>query len=111
MDAVNNTYGSITSSQIFSWCANETGAPDLDTTLVDTDTYGEANQTLSELCSIVTNNRTQGVFEDDILPPRLEALLVASLGLMIVATVIGNILVCLSVVLVRKLRHPSNYLL
>ncbi|XP_054166625.1 5-hydroxytryptamine receptor 1-like [Oppia nitens] len=30
---------------------------------------------------------------------------------MIVATVIGNILVCLSVVLVRKLRHPSNYLL
>ena len=30
---------------------------------------------------------------------------------MIVFTVIGNILVCLSVILVRKLRHPSNYLL
>src|SRR6218665_2330892 len=30
---------------------------------------------------------------------------------MIGATVIGNILVCLSVILVRKLRHPSNYLL
>lgn len=30
---------------------------------------------------------------------------------MIVTTIIGNILVCLSVVLVKKLRHPSNYLL
>lgn len=34
-----------------------------------------------------------------------------SLAIMIVITVIGNILVCLSVVLVKKLRHPSNYLL
>lgn len=34
-----------------------------------------------------------------------------SLALMIVITIIGNILVCLSVVLVKKLRHPSNYLL
>ena len=41
----------------------------------------------------------------------LEVFLIISLGLMIIATIIGNILVCLSVVLVRKLRHPSNYLL
>ena len=33
------------------------------------------------------------------------------LSIMIVSTIIGNILVCLSVVLVKKLRHPSNYLL
>lgn len=30
---------------------------------------------------------------------------------MIVTTIVGNILVCLSVLLVKKLRHPSNYLL
>ena len=33
------------------------------------------------------------------------------LSVMIVTTIVGNILVCLSVVLVKKLRHPSNYLL
>lgn len=38
-------------------------------------------------------------------------LVIIGLSLMIVATIIGNLLVCLSVVLVRKLRHPSNYLL
>ncbi|CAG2163032.1 unnamed protein product [Oppiella nova] len=111
MDATNNSF-SITTSQILSWCVNDTGAADLDNaipTITDTDTYGDANLTLSELCSIATN-RSQD-FDEDIISPRLEALLVASLGLMIVATVIGNILVCLSVVLVRKLRHPSNYLL
>ncbi|CAM1302469.1 HTR7 (predicted) [Pycnogonum litorale] len=40
-----------------------------------------------------------------------STLVVFCLGLIIVATIIGNVLVCLSVVLVRKLRHPSNYLL
>lgn len=43
--------------------------------------------------------------------PDLRILLIIFLSLMIVSTVIGNILVCLSVILVRKLRHPSNYLL
>lgn len=38
----------------------------------------------------------------------VEALI---LGLIILITFVGNILVCLSVIKVRKLRHPSNYLL
>lgn len=33
------------------------------------------------------------------------------LGLIILITFVGNVLVCLSVIKVRKLRHPSNYLL
>lgn len=33
------------------------------------------------------------------------------LTLLVLVTIIGNILVCLSVVLVRKLRKPQNYLL
>jgi len=33
------------------------------------------------------------------------------LGLIILVTFAGNVLVCLSVIKVRKLRHPSNYLL
>lgn len=33
------------------------------------------------------------------------------LGFIILGTFVGNILVCLSVIKVRKLRHPSNYLL
>ncbi|KAI2804497.1 5-hydroxytryptamine receptor 7 [Blomia tropicalis] len=41
----------------------------------------------------------------------LRILLTIVLSFMIISTVIGNILVCLSVILVRKLRHPSNYLL
>lgn len=57
----------------------------------------------------INNKLTSVLF--GLLNTELEALLVASLGLMIIATIIGNILVCLSVVLVRKLRHPSNYLL
>ena len=38
-------------------------------------------------------------------------LLVLGLGLIILVTFCGNVLVCLSVIKVRKLRHPSNYLL
>lgn len=34
-----------------------------------------------------------------------------SLGVIILVTFVGNVLVCLSVIKVRKLRHPSNYLL
>ncbi|XP_015788454.1 uncharacterized protein LOC107365460 [Tetranychus urticae] len=41
----------------------------------------------------------------------LETTITLCLSLMIIVTIIGNILVCLSVVLVRKLRSPSNYLL
>ncbi len=41
----------------------------------------------------------------------IRIVLTILLTLMIISTVIGNILVCLSVILVRKLRHPSNYLL
>ncbi|KAH9417363.1 5-hydroxytryptamine receptor 7 [Dermatophagoides pteronyssinus] len=48
---------------------------------------------------------------DGYLNPNLKITLIVLLSLMIVFTVIGNILVCLSVILVRKLRHPSNYLL
>lgn len=40
-----------------------------------------------------------------------ELVIIAVLAVMIVTTIVGNILVCLSVVLVKKLRHPSNYLL
>lgn len=36
---------------------------------------------------------------------------ITALGILIVATIIGNVLVCLSVILVHQLRHPSNYLL
>nr|XP_046918039.1 5-hydroxytryptamine receptor-like [Dermatophagoides farinae] len=49
--------------------------------------------------------------DDSYLNPNLKITLIVLLSLMIVCTVIGNILVCLSVILVRKLRHPSNYLL
>lgn len=35
----------------------------------------------------------------------------ALLVLMIVITIVGNTLVCLSPIYFRKLRHPSNYLL
>ena len=38
-------------------------------------------------------------------------MIILVLSVMIVTTIVGNILVCLSVVLVKKLRHPSNYLL
>jgi hypothetical protein len=37
--------------------------------------------------------------------------LVFVLSVLIVVTIVGNLLVCLSVVLVRKLRKPQNYLL
>lgn len=40
-----------------------------------------------------------------------ETFLVLGLLSLIVATIIGNLLVCLSVILVRKLRKPQNYLL
>lgn len=33
------------------------------------------------------------------------------LTLLVLVTIIGNVLVCLSVILVRKLRKPQNYLL
>jgi hypothetical protein len=38
-------------------------------------------------------------------------LLVIFLSALIVITIVGNILVCLAVILVRKLRKPQNYLL
>lgn len=42
----------------------------------------------------------------------VQAILIALvLGSIIVGTVIGNILVCVAVFLVRKLRKPCNYLL
>lgn len=41
----------------------------------------------------------------------VQVVVVVVLGVMIVTTIVGNILVCLSVLLVKKLRHPSNYLL
>ena len=37
--------------------------------------------------------------------------LVLGLGTILVLTIVGNVLVCLSVILVRKLRKPQNYLL
>jgi 5-hydroxytryptamine receptor 7 len=39
------------------------------------------------------------------------ALLGVILTLLVLLTIVGNILVCLAVVLVRKLRKPQNYLL
>lgn len=42
----------------------------------------------------------------------VESLIIGTLSLMITLTIVGNILVILSVLLVKKLRHPSsNYLL
>lgn len=42
----------------------------------------------------------------------IEAVIISTLSLMIIVTIVGNILVVLSVLLVKKLRHPSsNYLL
>lgn len=43
--------------------------------------------------------------------PVITALLGVILTSLVFITIIGNILVCLSVVLVRKLRKPQNYLL
>lgn len=50
-------------------------------------------------------------FLTDFILSDIRIMLTILLTLMIISTVIGNILVCLSVILVRKLRHPSNYLL
>lgn len=44
-------------------------------------------------------------------PSTASWLLVFFLGALIVSTIVGNLLVCLSVILVRKLRRPQNYLL
>lgn len=41
----------------------------------------------------------------------IQKVVVIILGLVIVITIIGNTLVCLSPIYFRKLRHPSNYLL
>lgn len=41
----------------------------------------------------------------------IALILIILLVLIILVTFIGNVLVCLSVIKVRKLRHPSNYLL
>ena len=41
----------------------------------------------------------------------IQNLAIIFLGLLIVITIIGNTLVCLSPIYFRKLRHPSNYLL
>lgn len=40
-----------------------------------------------------------------------QGLVAVVVGIMIVGTLIGNVLVCLAVLLVRKLRQPANYLL
>jgi Na+/alanine symporter len=40
-----------------------------------------------------------------------QGLLAVVVSVMIVSTLIGNVLVCLAVLLVRKLRQPANYLL
>jgi hypothetical protein len=41
----------------------------------------------------------------------MSVLLLLCLLLLIILTVLGNVLVCISVVLVKKLRKPQNYLL
>lgn len=53
----------------------------------------------------------ENVSEDVKMPwvfPLLKGLFLTSL---VLTTIIGNVLVCLSVILVRKLRKPQNYLL
>ncbi|KAI1292208.1 5-hydroxytryptamine receptor 1A-alpha [Halotydeus destructor] len=68
----------------------------------------------STLCS-ATNFMVASVQETTAtgsLSPGLKSLIIASLSFMIIITIIGNVLVVLSVLLVKKLRHPSsNYLL
>ena len=43
--------------------------------------------------------------------PTTSVILVLLLSFLIVVTIVGNLLVCSAVVLVRKLRKPQNYLL
>ena len=42
---------------------------------------------------------------------RFQLFLTVFISLMIVTTIVGNSLVCLAVLLVRKLQHPANYLI
>ncbi|KAH9402838.1 5-hydroxytryptamine receptor 7 [Tyrophagus putrescentiae] len=67
---------------------------------------GNEEMELSSFSDFVQDDQTSSY-----LSPNIRIMLTILLTLMIISTVIGNILVCLSVILVRKLRHPSNYLL
>ncbi|RWS27206.1 5-hydroxytryptamine receptor 1-like protein [Leptotrombidium deliense] len=62
-------------------------------------------------CTTVADSETPKNNSRLEITPGMETFLILALGLMIFAIIFGNILVCLSVILVRKLRHPSNYLL
>ena len=70
----------------------------------DTTTYPIKTENVSIGVSAVAAK----YFRDMIEKANILALI---LGLIILVTLAGNVLVCLSVIKVRKLRHPSNYLL
>ncbi|KAL7293441.1 hypothetical protein TKK_0013202 [Trichogramma kaykai] len=66
----------------------------------------------SEIVPVVGANATEPLAEDEDWAPILRKILLGFvLGLIIIATVVGNILVVLAVFLVKKLRKPCNYLL
>ncbi|RWS01106.1 5-hydroxytryptamine receptor 1-like protein, partial [Dinothrombium tinctorium] len=71
------------------------------------------NDTVQVPCSTPSISTRDGENNYSEIAPTsgLGAVLVLCLCLMMAAIIFGNILVCLSVILVRKLRHPSNYLL
>lgn len=43
--------------------------------------------------------------------PLISWMIIFAVGVAVIITVIGNVLICSAVIFVRKLRHPPNYLL
>lgn len=67
--------------------------------------------TLSAYQNISVGNVTGNQTFSQQLPTLQAAAISLILLLVILGTIVGNILICVAVCMVRKLRHPSNYLL
>ncbi|KAG1667020.1 5-hydroxytryptamine receptor 1 [Nymphon striatum] len=74
--------------------------------------YLETWELVDNISSSVNTTNSSSTIDLEIEEYGIESfVIITALGILIVATIIGNVLVCLSVILVSQLRHPSNYLL
>ena len=60
---------------------------------------------------VMTTNSSTASSPTKFYPPWAAALIVLVCSVIIVGTVVGNVLVCIAVSIVRKLRTPSNWLI